>query len=74
MAFFCSVSDEEALKSWSYSVVDKACLTTGHNHNSYEVVEGMNPPMREQKNNITHMNSHIKIIQLGLVRSCKRTL
>lgn len=60
--------DEEALKIWSYSVVDKGRLTTNLNHNIYEVVEGMNPLVREEKNNVTHMNSRIKIIQLG---SCK---
>lgn len=43
MAIFAWLSDEETLKTWSYSVVDKACLTTGLNHNSYEVVERMNP-------------------------------
>lgn len=67
MAFFFNfISDEETSKTWAYSVLDKACLTAGHNHTSYEVVEGMNPPTREEKNNITHMNSHIKIIQLVL--------
>lgn len=74
MTISALVLDEEALKLWSYSVVDKGCLTTNPNHNSYDVVEGMNSPAREEKINITHMNSHIKIIQHGLVRSCKRTL
>ncbi|TKS78208.1 hypothetical protein D9C73_012966 [Collichthys lucidus] len=68
----CVWSYEETSKSWSYSVVDEACLTAGHNHTSYEVVEGMNPPTREEKNNITHMNSHIKIIQLGLATVSKQ--
>ncbi|KAF0034016.1 hypothetical protein F2P81_014082 [Scophthalmus maximus] len=49
--------------------VDKACLTTGLNHNSYDVKGAMNPPVREEKNIIIHMNSLIQIILLGLVRS-----
>lgn len=68
MAICALFLDEEALKIWSYSVVDKGRLTTNLNHNIYEVVKGLNPPVREEKNKITHMNSRIKIIQHG---SCK---
>lgn len=62
--FFMAISalflDEEA-KIWSYRVVDKGHPTTNLNHNIYKAVEGQNPPVREEKNNVTHMNSRIKI-------------
>lgn len=74
MAISVLFLNEEAIKTESYSVVDMGCLTTGLNHNSYEVVDGMNPPVKEEENNINQLNSHIKIIQLGLVRSCTRPL
>lgn len=69
MVIFILFSDEKMLMCVSYSVVDRASLTTGSNHSSYEVVEGMDP-LEGRENHKTYKNSHIKIIQFGLVRSC----